>query len=111
VLAFRLSTPEVLEGMRTRPGKGTPPDLSHPPVRSWLESLPAGAGAGAAFDTRVRGPFGSAAPAILEGLEKAGYRGIVEPAGFKVKGQQGPLRDGELERARQWGRELAAAVR
>ena len=111
VIGFRLSTPEALENMRVKPGKGkNPPDLSHPPVRSWLESLPAGTGAAAAFDTRVRGPFGSAAPAILEALAQAGYRPIAKPAGFTVKGSQGPLRDGELERAREWGKELAGAI-
>ena len=117
VIGFRLSTPEALEGMRTKGGRKNPPDISHPPVRTWLESLPpAGATAAAtgttgpvaaAFDTRVRGPFGSAAPAILEGLEKAGYRAIAKPVGFLVRGSQGPMRDGELERAREWGMELA----
>jgi hypothetical protein len=116
VIGFRLSTPEALEGMRTKGGKKNPPDISHPPVRTWLESLPpAGAAAAtgtagpaaAAFDTRVRGPFGSAAPAIIEGLEKAGYRAIAKPVGFLVRGSQGPMRAGELERAREWGAELA----
>jgi flavodoxin len=113
VIGFRLSTPEALEGMRTKGGKKNPPDISHPPVRTWLESLPPADAAGtagpaaAAFDTRVRGPFGSAAPAILEGLEKAGYRPITKAAGFLVRGSQGPMRDGELERAREWGAELA----
>jgi hypothetical protein len=112
VIGFRLSTPQALEGMRTKPGQRNPPDVSHPPVRTWLDGLPAGAGGGAAaaaFDTRVRGPFGSAAPAILEGLQKAGYGAIAKPAGFVVRGSQGPLREGELERARQWGAELAQA--
>jgi hypothetical protein len=111
VIGFRLSTEQALKDMRSKPGRGSPPDVSHPPVRSWLESLPAGGGvAAAAFDTRVRGPFGSAAPAILKTLAEAGYRPIGKPTGFTVKGSQGPLRDGELERARQWGAELARAV-
>lgn len=110
VIGFRLSTEQALENMRARPGKANPPDVSHPPARSWLESLPAGTAAVAAFDTRVRGPFGSAAPAILKSLTEAGYRSIAKPAGFTVKGSQGPLRDGELDRAREWGAELARAV-
>ena len=110
VIGFRLATPQMLDGMRTRPGVKNPPDLSHPLVRTWLEGLPAGTVAVAAFDTRVRGPFGSAAPAILEALQKAGYRQVAQPQGFKVKGSEGPLRDGELERAAEWGKELAAAV-
>jgi hypothetical protein len=54
VIGFRLSTEQALENMRVKPGKGNPPDLSHPPVRSWLDTLPAGTGDAAAFDTRVR---------------------------------------------------------
>jgi hypothetical protein len=110
VIGFRLSTQQAVDNMRTNPGRGAPPDVSHPPVRSWLESLPSGTGAAAAFDTRIRGPFGSAAPAILESLAAAGYRPVSKPTGFTVKGSQGPLRDGELERAQRWGAELAGLV-
>lgn len=49
----------------------------------------------------------SAAPKIAESLERAGYRVLGKPQGFIVKGKPGPLRDGELERAREWGEELA----
>ena len=63
VLGFSLPTEKMRAGVRANPGKApTPPDLSHPSMRSWLEALPAGSGHGAAFDTQVRGPFGSAAP-------------------------------------------------
>jgi len=82
-------------------------DLSHPSMRSSLDALPPGHGREAAFDTRVRGPFGSAAPKIAERLERAGYRVLGKPQGFIVKGKPGPLRDGELERAREWGEALA----
>ena len=58
----------------------------------------------------MRGPFGSAAPAIAEALEKAGYTAVAKPAGFIVAGKFGPLRDGEIERARAWGAELAQAL-
>jgi len=44
---------------------------------------------------------------IIEALERAGYRMIGKRQRFIVKGSYGPLRDGELERARQWGAELA----
>jgi hypothetical protein len=43
-------------------------------------------------------------------LTQAGYRPIASARKFVVKDKYGPLRDGELERAHQWGRELAAAV-
>lgn len=63
-----------------------------------------------AFDTRVRGPFGKAAPAIAEALEQAGYAPVAAPTGFLVTGKSGPRKKGELERARRWGSEIAAAV-
>ena len=110
VLGFRLSTQSMYDQMRRQPNKGNPPNLSHPPAREWLESVPAGGAAVAAFDTRARGPFGTAAPAILKLLGQAGYRQVAEPEGFLVKGRQGPMRDGEIERAREWGKELAAAA-
>ena len=112
VLGFKLPTEKMREGARSNPG-GRPPrpaDLSHPSLRSWLETLPAGHGRSAAFDTQVRGPFGKAAPKIAEALEKAGYARLADPVGFTVAGKFGPLRKGELERARRWGSELAAAM-
>ena len=36
-------------------------------------------------------------------LEKAGYARLADPVGFTVAGEFGPLRKGELERARRWG--------
>jgi len=111
VLGFKLPTEKMREAVRSNPGKApAPPDLSHPPMRAWLEGLPHGAGRAAAFDTRVRGPFGSAAPEIAAALEQAGYVPLAEPEAFVVKGKFGPLKDGELERARLWGVELAAAM-
>ena len=112
VLGFKLPTDKMREGVRANPGKApAPPDLSHPSLRAWLAALPAGHGRGAAFDTQVRGPFGSAGPEIARALEKAGYSLVGKPVGFVVKGKFGPLRDGELERARAWGGELARAIR
>jgi len=111
VLGFTLPTEKMREGVRSNPGKApAPPDLSHPSMRSWLDALPDGHGHGAAFDTQVRGPFGSAAPKIAEALDKAGYSPLGKPVGFVVAGRFGPLRDGELERARDWGAELARTL-
>jgi hypothetical protein len=110
VIAFGLPTERTLEKLRANPGKApAPPDLSHPAMRTWLEALPAGKTRFAAFETRVRGPFGHATSAITGRLERAGYRQAAQPASFVVAGRYGPLRDGELERARSWGAELAAA--
>jgi len=58
----------------------------------------------AAFDTRTRTTiFGYAAPKIARNLQKSGGNLIAPPEGFFVLGIQGPLKDGELERAAQWG--------
>jgi flavodoxin len=111
VFAFKMSSDKMRESIRDNPGPApSPPDLSHPSMASWLESLPAGTAAAAAFDTEARGPFGKAAPTIARSLEKLGYRLLSKPTGFYVSGKYGPLRDGEEERAREWGRELATSL-
>lgn len=110
-LGFRLPTDKMREGIRANPGRvPSPPDLSHPSMQSWLAALPHGHGWSAAFDTQVRGPFGSAATAIAKALEEAGYKALDKPAGFTVTGKFGPLKDGELVRATLWGRKLAKSV-
>jgi hypothetical protein len=43
-----------------------------------------------------------ATSAIINGLKRAGYCSIRKGERFIVKGSYGPLRDGELERARRW---------
>ena len=110
VFGFKLSSPKMRDGIRQNPGKGPAPDLSCPPLCTWLEALAPGNGRGAAFDTQVRGPFGKGAPEIARLLEAAGYAPVAEPEGFIVKGRHGPLKAGELERAREWGAELARAM-
>ncbi len=112
VLGFKLSSQKMRDGISKNPPKGAPaPDLSQPLLRSWLEQLPAGQGRSAAFDTQTRGPFGKAAPTVAEALEAKGYVRLADPEGFTVKGQTGPLREGELERARSWGAELAEKMK
>jgi flavodoxin len=49
--------------------------------------------------------FGYAAEPIAKTLVQKGGRQVIPPAGFIVKASEGPLRDGELERAREWGKE------
>jgi hypothetical protein len=97
---------------------GAVPDLSHPKMRTWLSQLPAGRGSSAAFDTRVQGWYGrGGASKIAEGLRQAGYRLIAKPCGFYVTGHpwrpttNGVLREGETDRACQWGAELAKAMK
>jgi flavodoxin len=64
----------------------------------------------ATFDTRLAsrlvGVFGYAAGRIARALEKAGGSLAAPPEGFVVQGKEGPLKDGELERAADWARGL-----
>jgi hypothetical protein len=111
VIAFGLPTEKMRESIRAKPGKApAPPDLSHPSLQSWLAGMPKGGGRFAAFETRVKRSPGGATPKIVRGLEDAGYTPIGEAQRFIVKGKFGPLLDGELDRARQWGTELAKAI-
>jgi flavodoxin len=60
------------------------------------------------FDTRVKlFIHGDAANKIASTLEKAGARLIASPQVFFVKGAQGPLISGEIEKATKWGEELS----
>lgn len=97
-------------------------------MRDFLKAMPKKALAGvavAAFDTRLTEEelhahgavlsklvdwFGYAAPRIAEALEKHGGRVISPPEGFYVGGTEGPLLDGELERAAAWATQIASQV-
>jgi hypothetical protein len=79
-------------------------------LRTWLHELASCDGIrAAAFDTRIdRSPAltGSAARGIARRLRHRGYD-VIANQSFFVQDAEGPLEDGELERARAWGRELA----
>jgi phage gp16-like protein len=45
-----------------------------------------------------------AAKPITSSFEKKGEIAVAEPEGFIVKGREGPLKEGELERAMRWAR-------
>ncbi|MBN1426273.1 flavodoxin [Candidatus Fermentibacteria bacterium] len=111
LLAFGLPTEAIRESIRKDSGSApSPPDLSHPSMRAWLEGLPPGEGRAAAFETRIWWSPGGAIGAISRGLKRAGYSPVAKGRRFIVTGKYGPLRDGELDRARQWGRALAQAM-
>ena len=65
----------------------------------------------AAFDTRFStrwvGGFGYAAGRIADRLKRNGGTLLASPEGFFVKGKEGPLKEGELERAAIWAKEVA----
>ena len=83
-------------------------------LREWLTAVHGGSGsvAAAAFDTRIDRPRlpGSAARAAEKRLGRLGFRIVAPAKSFYVDGTQGPLLDGELERARRWADQLGAAV-
>lgn len=111
VLGFSLPTEDMLKSIGANSDKDpVAPDLSHPSLRAWLAALPKGNGCSAAFETRIWWSPGGATKAIVRGLENAGYRSIAKASRFIVTGKYGPLREGEVERARLWGGELARAM-
>ncbi len=94
-----------------------------PATKTWLQSLAPNSLAGikvAAFDTRIPSQgaswflslivkiFGYAAQPLAKSLAQAGGAEIVQPEGFAVTGREGPLQDGELERATAWAQQILA---
>ena len=83
-----------------------------PSMHALLDRLPRrtlrGAGA-AAFDTRYRmaaWKSGSAAQSIASRIKRTGASLLVEPESFFVAEREGPLEEGELERAAHWAEEV-----
>jgi flavodoxin I len=64
----------------------------------------------AAFDTRVKSAlakmFGNAAARINKSLEAKGATQAAPPEGFIVQGKEGPLAEGELDRATAWAKSV-----
>ncbi|MGY1616216.1 flavodoxin family protein [Geodermatophilus sp. SYSU D00691] len=86
------------------------PGAEGPGVRDWFHGLPHAQGhrPAAAFDTRIGARLaGGAAGGIAHRLRRHGYEVVAEPEGFLVQDDgEGPLKDGERERARAWAAEL-----
>lgn len=85
------------------------PGFDGPGLRGWLHGLgkPTGSSSAAAFDTRASVRMaGGAAPGIARRLRRHGYR-ILAKEGYLIDDTQGPLRAGELDRARDWGASLS----
>ena len=85
-------------------------------AKAFLDRIQSRALAGvrvAGFDTRVPAKwvriFGYAAPRIAKALQRKGGTLAGSPGDFYVLGTEGPLREGELERAAAWAREIAGA--
>lgn len=89
---------------------------------AFLKGIPKGSLRGvrvAAFDTRILletidskalrwmvNTGGYAAKHIASSLQKSGGELVAPPEGFLVTGEEGPLKDGELERAAAWANKL-----
>jgi hypothetical protein len=87
-----------------------PHATEEPGLRTWLGDLsPAAAHHAATFDTRLDEPpwlSGMAARGIARRLRRLGID-VIATESFLVEDAEGPLKAGELERARAWGAELA----
>jgi flavodoxin len=119
--------PEQLTGLRLlivgSPTRGFRPT---PATSNLLKHIPKNGLKGvkvAAFDTRLTveaiessvfilhilvNIFGYAARPIADRLEKKGGELVVPPEGFFVRGTEGPLMEGELERAAGWAKLIRA---
>ncbi|HEX6249599.1 MAG TPA: flavodoxin/nitric oxide synthase [Nocardioidaceae bacterium] len=95
--------------------QGGRPEAEAAGVREWIDRLHAGPHSEmvATFDTRVgkmRHLPGSAAKAAAKALRRLGYLPVVPPESFYVLDVGGPLLEGEVERAREWGERLGSTV-
>jgi len=119
--------PEQLDGLDLLVvGAPTRAFRPSPDVSRFLKSLPADSLKGvkaAAFDTRILEEdvnsrvfrflvkyFGYAAKPIAQMLRKKGADVAVDPEGFCVEDTEGPLKEGELERAAAWAKQIMAAI-
>lgn len=110
VFGFSLPTEKMRASILRNEIGGPPPDLSHPSLRSWLDALPPGHGRCAAFETRIWWSPRGATGAIERRLSDHGYPPLAKAEKFVVQDKYGPLREGELDRARAWGRALRDAT-
>jgi flavodoxin len=96
------------------PTQGGRPTLK---TQAFLDSTPENALSGCravVFDTRLTAKwvkiFGYAADKIEKNLISKGCKIAAKSEGFLVKGNQGSLKDGEIERAAQWAGTIKSAI-
>ena len=107
-------------GAPTQGGRPTPD------IAKFVEEIPAGGLQNkqvTTFDTRfnasessfglkmLMGTIKYAAEKIAKKLTAKGGNLVVQPEGFFVTGKEGPLQEDELERAEQWGKDIAGKVK
>ena len=84
-------------------------------LQEWLDELPAGQHTEkiATFDTKIesmRHLPGSAAKGAAKAARRHGYEPAAKAESFYVRDLDGPLLDGEIDRALHWGRQLAGSI-
>jgi flavodoxin len=95
---------------------GSPVHAWHPTkeMQAFLDGLQPNALSGvraAAFDTRLRGRLaGAAADNIEKTLRKQGCTIVAPSTGFLVLGKEGPLAEGELDKAAIWAKQILEAI-
>jgi flavodoxin len=116
-------TPDALAGVDLLVvGSPTQKFRPLPSATSFVNGIPSQVLKGvrvAAFDTRLEMDetqpgslrffekiFGYAADPLADGLKKKGGKLVLPPEGFIVEGMEGPLKEGELERAADWGKRV-----
>jgi flavodoxin I len=129
VLTLRVGDvkPEHLAGLGLLiVGSPTRAFSASPETKAWLKTLAPRSLTGvqvAAFDTRIAVDevksrvlpvfvklFGYAAEPIASSLTKRGGALVFPAEGFFVKDTEGPLKEGELERAAAWAQQIMAKV-
>lgn len=109
--AFSMSREATRRDARVQ---GAPAGSVETGLREWLAGLPDEHGRWfAAFDTRVtkvRRLPGSAAHSAARVGRRHGFSQAIAPQSFYVLDVEGPLAEGELERAHTWGAAVAATV-
>ncbi|GAA3394963.1 flavodoxin family protein [Cryptosporangium minutisporangium] len=108
--AFSLSRPNTRRAAEEQGAEHSTTGL-----REWLATLPPAGSpdrSAATFSTRIPKKFvpGSAAKAAARRLSRLRYRLAAPPEDYFVLDTAGPLRAGEIARARAWGQRLAEAV-
>ena len=110
----RANTRKAAAAAASKPGKSLAlePDAEGPGLREWFASLGRLDAKVAAFDTRFKGPailIGRASKGISKSLRRHGVTLVTKPESFFVT-KDNQLRPGEEDRARAWGRQLAASI-
>jgi flavodoxin len=95
--------------------KGAPEGEQEFGLREWMAALPSGQHTEkmATFDTKIKSMRhlpGSAAKSATKAARRHGYESVARAESFYVDDVDGPLLDGEIDRARAWGRQLAASM-